>query len=674
MEKAFFDQILFGGDYNPEQWPEEVWKEDVNLLKKANINSATVNVFSWAKLQPSEEEFDFRQLDKIMDMLAKQGMKIVFATPTAAAPAWMFRKYPEIGKVDYENRRHRFGKRQCFCPNSEEYRRHASLLVDKLAARYHNHPNLVCWHVNNEYGAKCYCKTCEKKFQGWLKNRYGTLEHLNKAWNTGFWSFTIYDWEEIVVPNVLSSGIEEDVKSFAPAISLDYARFMNDATLENFIMEKKIIRKYSKDIPVTTNFMGTYKHLDYFKWAQHLDVVSWDCYPEADTPSSFTAMNHDLMRGLKNGQSFMLMEQTPSQATWQPCSTMKAPGVMRAQSYQALAHGADTVQFFQLRKSIGGCEQFHGAVIDHAGHGNTRIFREISQLGRELQGLGNQFLGAVSESNVGIVFDWENYWAVDYAAGLTKEVNYVEEIHRYYAYFHNRNIPVDMLNVHSDFSKYDLVIAPVLYMLSKETAEKINEYVKRGGSFVTTYLSGLIEESYNVHLGGYPGLLREVMGIWVEEIVPYAIGQREQVMLSDTGQMGSCDLIADVIHLEQAQPLAWFASDYYKGMPAVTVNQYGEGSAYYVGTRLEAELFSKVMDGIAKENGILPVVSENTQLEVTLRRKGDNRYYFVINHHKMALPLPKEFVGERDMITGRILTEADVEPAGVFLINRKAHS
>ncbi|NLW12854.1 MAG: beta-galactosidase, partial [Clostridiaceae bacterium] len=313
--KKFFDRILYGGDYNPNQWTRDVWQEDMYLFKQASINSATINVFSWAKIQPSEDCYDFSELDDIIAMLSQNGHDIVLATSTAAMPAWLVAKYPETTRTDYEGRHHKFGQRHNACPNSLVYQKYARLMASKLAERYGSDPHIVCWHVNNEYNGECYCENCERAFRVWLQNKYKTLDAVNSAWNTEFWGHTFYGWDEIVLPNALSEGIGSDKTAFA-GISIDYRRFMSDSMLENFKMERDAIREFDSETPITTNMMGTYKWIDYYKWAREVDIVSWDNYPAYDTPWSYVAMSHDLMRGLKQ-QPFMLMEQTPSQQNWQ---------------------------------------------------------------------------------------------------------------------------------------------------------------------------------------------------------------------------------------------------------------------------------------------------------------------------------------------------------------------
>lgn len=661
--KAKFNKMLYGGDYNPEQWPKDVWQQDMELFDKAGINSATINVFSWARIQPAEEVYDFRELDEIVDTLAKAGKQIVLATSTAALPAWMVKRYPEVARVDYEGRRHKFGQRHNACPNSPVYRHFVKELTARLAERYGSHEHVVCWHINNEYGGECYCENCEKAFRVWLRKKYGTIEALNKAWNLTFWGHNIYDWDEVVLPNALSEGIEGEEepgneKTAFAGISIDYRRFNSDSILDNFRLERDTIRQYDRDTPVTTNLMGTYKGLDYFKWAKEMDIVSWDNYPSYDTPWSTVAMRHDLMRGLKNAP-FMLMEQTPSQQNWQPYNSLKKPGQMRAQSWQTVAHGADTIQFFQLRRSVGGCEKFHGAVIGHAGSDQTRVFREVAQLGEELNRIGDSIIGSKTESKVGIMFDWDNYWALEYTSGPNKDLKYVDQITRYYEYFYSKNMSVDLIPVDADFSRYDLVAAPVLYMVKEGMAKALERYVAEGGTLVTGFMSGIVNESDNVHLGGYPGPLRALAGIWAEEIDALAPEQSNEILFTD-GTKACCGLLCDILHLEGAEEIARYGSNFYAGTPAVTKNAFGKGYTYYVGTVLSEDGLEKVLDLACDGAGVASVIGEETELEVTRRISDAGAVYFVMNFKDQELPLPTVFAGKKDLLSGQTMEEGEM--------------
>ena len=646
-----FGRILYGGDYNPNQWPKEIWDQDMVYFRDAHINSATINVFSWAKIQPAEDTYYFDELDEIVEMLSKENYDIVLATSTGAMPAWLYKKYPEVARTDYFGRHHKFGQRHNHCPNSLVFQKYAKALVEKLAERYAHNPHVTCWHISNEYGGECYCENCEKAFRVWLKNKYGTIEVVNKAWNMEFWGHTVYDWDEIVLPNALGDGMENGTDTAFAGLSVDYRRFMSDSMLENYKMERDVVRRYNPDTIITTNLMGTYKFLDYFKWAKEMDIVSWDNYPSYNTPWSFTAMSHDLMRGLKDAP-FMLLEQTPSQQNWQPYNSLKKPGQMRAQSIQTMAHGADTVQFFQLRRSVGGCEKFHGAVIGHVGHNNTRVFREVKQLGEELERLGTSTLGSVNRADVGIIFDWDNYWALDYTSGPTEDLKYVDQIHHYYKFFYDNNIGVNMIPVDADFSKYKIVVAPVLYMVKEGMKEALTKFVENGGILITTFMSGLVNESDNVHLGGYPGPLRELAGVWVEEIDALAPEQTNTITFTDGTRM-SCNLLCDLMHLEGAQLLASYDENFYAGMPAITKNTFGKGCTYYIGTNMGQEGIDKVLKMATQQAGVHPVVKEPTALEVVCRKTAGSTHYYIFNFKETEIVIPDQFVGYTDLLTGK---------------------
>ena len=646
-----FKRILYGGDYNPNQWTKDIWQGDMRIFKDAHINTATINVFSWAKIQPSEHEYNFDELDEIVDMLSKENYDIVFATSTAALPGWMVRKYPEVMFTDYEGRQHKFGGRHNACPNSLVFKHYARELAYKLAERYADNPHVTCWHVSNEYGNECFCENCQKAFRVWLKDKYKTIDALNRAWNMEFWGHTVYDWDDVVPPNALSDGIGSEKTAFA-GISIDYRRFYSDSQLACFKMERDAIRSVKPDAFVTTNLMGTFKGLDYFKWAKEMDVVSWDNYPSYDTPWSSIAMTHDLMRGLKD-EPFMLMEQTPSQQNWQKYNSLKRPGQMRAQSYQTLAHGADTIQFFQLRRSVGGCEKFHGAVIAHAGSENTRVFREVAQLGAELESFGDRTLGSRNEAEVGLIFDWDNYWALEYTSGPSEDLKYVDQIHQYYQYFYKKNIGVDMIPVDADFSKYKIVVAPVLYMVKDGMKEALENFVKNGGILITTFMSGIVGQSDNVYLGGYPGPLREMAGVWVEEIDALAPEQKNKAKFAD-GSTAACGLLCDLMHLEGAKELASYEEDFYAGMPAASKNTYGKGTTYYIATQFEEEGLAKILDQAVQEAGVSSVIPEETGLEVVTRVSDTTRFYFVMNFTDEEQILPESLTGKKDMISQKM--------------------
>jgi len=644
--KRIFDhnKIAYGGDYNPEQWPEEVWQEDMRMFKKAHIDIVTLNVFSWAALQPSENVYDFEKLDKIIKLCSENGLKICLATSTATHPAWMARKYPEVLRTDIQGRKHKFGGRENSCPNSPVFRKYSARLAGKLAERYGSNPSIVAWHISNEYSGECYCENCEKAFRVWLKDRYKTIDEVNKAWDSAFWGHTFYDFDDIVLPSELTEhfSMYGRERTTFQGISLDYRRFNSESILNCYRLEYDAIRKYVPDTPITTNMMGFYYPLDYHKWAPFVDFASWDSYPGPDEPDGHIALSHELIKGLKRDKPFCLMEQTPSVTNWHAYNKLKRPGDMRRLSYQAVAHGSDTVMFFQMRRSIGACEKYHGAVIDHAGSEDTRVFREITALGEELDRLGDRTLGSLAKPKAAIVFDWDNWWGISYSAGPSILIDYHEELYRYYNALHKRHIACDVIGTSDSLDRYDLVIAPILYMVKDGYDEKIRKFVKNGGSFVTTYFSGYVGDSDLVY-GAYPGKLRDILGIWVEE--SDALPEGEENSFTYDGKSMPAKVLCDIIRPEGAEVLGRYEKDFYSGEAVITKNSFGEGKAYYVGTESGEGFYDRLIYDITKEKGISGVMdpaegrdgfSEEMfdGLEITRRFSEDKEYTFIINHSK----------------------------------------
>ncbi|WP_248929140.1 beta-galactosidase [Paenibacillus hamazuiensis] len=668
-KNAVLKDMFYGGDYNPEQWSEDVWQDDMRLMKKAGVNIVSVGIFSWAVLQTSPDTYDFGWLDRMMDLLAQNGIYADLATATASPPAWMARHYPDSLPVDENGVRYSQGARQHYCPNSKAFRLLAAKLVRKLAERYKHHPALAMWHINNEYGchiSRCYCDQCAAEFRVWLQKRYGTLDELNARWGTNFWSQKYYDWEEIGLPRKTPTYPN-------PGQDLDYARFMSDSLLECYLTEYRILREETPGIPIMTNFMGFFKPLDYFEWAKHMDVVTWDSYPEptAGIPVG-AAMAHDLMRSLKGGEPFILMEQVTSQVNWRRHNPVKRPGVMRLWSYQTVARGGDGVMFFQWRQSRAGAEKFHGAMVSHTGDENSRVYREVEQLGNELKRL-TPVVGSRVKAKVAILFDWHNWWALELSSKPNWDVRYVEQIAHYYKPLFEQNIAVDFVQPTGDLSGYSVVFAPTLYMVEPGVKENLESYVAGGGTLLTTFFSGMVDENDRIHLGGYPAPLRKLLGLTVEELDPMLPEQTNRIVVSGLAPEADgeyeCSLWADVIRLEGAQALAAFAEDFYAGGPAVTVNAFGSGKAYYVGTRGEESFTSRLVAKVLADAGVQAPLAAEPGVEVQCREKEDQRFVFVLNH----LPRPASITlpaGEhRELIGGEALSGTlELAPNGVAVM------
>ena len=631
MKKA--DRIYYGGDYNPDQWGDAVIDEDMRLFQKAGINLLTLPVFSWARLEPDEGVYCFDWLDRIIDKIWEHGIYVCLATPTTAQPAWLSTRYPEVLPVDIAGRRRTHGMRVFFCVNSLKYRERAAAIAAEMAIRYAHHPALAMWHVSNEYGTYCYCPNCQAKFRVWLKRRYGTVEELNNRWHTTFWGRIVSDFEEVTLPTELN-----DDYRFNPAIQLDYMRFVTDSTAECFVNEYQVLKSYNPDIPIQTNMSGYIKKLDQFTLTKNLDIVGWDNYPWPDDPPYFVAMKHDIMRGLKGGQSFILTEQSPNQQNWQPYNLLKRPGEVRRLSYQAMAHGADTCLFFQMRQSIGGQEKFHGAIISHNGREDTRVFRESMELGKELAAIGDAFLEGRTPAKVGMLFDWNNWWALELASGPSRDMDYLKTFSLYYKTMYSQNIAVDVLRFGADLTGYEIIVAPMLYMTKEGVAEQLTEFVEKGGTVVTTVMSGLADENDRCIFGAYPGKLKEMLGIWVEETDALRPYEKNVMKLTDSLVLPEkeyeCGFLCDIIHAEDAQVLAAYGEDFYAGGPCVTVNEYGQGKAYYIGTQPEQDFLEELMKVIVKDSGIKPLYPAEAGMELTRRVSEKGDVVFAINHNK----------------------------------------
>ena len=416
--------------------------------------------------------------------------------------------------------------------------------------------------------------------------------------------------------------------------------------------------------------MGSYKMLDYQKWARSMDFISWDNYPAYNAYPAQVAMQHDLMRGIKGGKPFALMEQTPSVSNWHIYCKLKRPGVMRLWSYQAVAHGADTVMFFQMRRSIGACEKYHGAVIDHVGNENTRVFREITALGEELDRIGNETLGSRTDAKVAIVFDWDNWWAAEYSAGPSRLIDYCKEVGTYHRALSEKNISVDFVSVEDDLSSYKLVIAPLLYMCKDGFDEKIREYVRNGGRFLTTFFSGYVEDHDLVVTGGYPGRLKDILGIWVEE--SDALPEGEANSFTYKGKNYPAAVLCDLLHLQGAEGLSVYESDFYENMPVLTCNRFGEGKAYYVATHSSDEFYKHFLGEICEELDIHPVAEVPEDVEATVRENEKGSFLFLLNHGEKAAEIILDREGI-DLISGRSVQAGDsitLEKTGVAIIKR----
>ncbi|MGF7030835.1 beta-galactosidase [Paenibacillus mucilaginosus] len=654
--------MLHGADYNPDQWQKypEILKEDLRLMKLAKCNVMSVGIFAWAALEPEEGRYEWAWMDRLLDSFAENGIYAFLATPSGARPAWMSAKYPEVLRTGANRVRNLHGQRHNHCYTSPVYREKVGQINRLLAERYSQHPAVIGWHISNEYGGECHCEYCQDAFRGWLQKRYGTLEALNDAWWTSFWSHTYTDWSQVESP-------APHGESFVHAMNLDWKRFVTDQTVDFMKHEIAPLKDVNPELPVTTNLMENFEGLNYWKFAEALDFVSWDAYPtwhdnEGDIGQAVRfAFFHDINRSLKGGQPFLLMESTPSLTNWQEVSKLKKPGMHLLSSLQAVAHGSDSVQYFQWRKSRGSSEKLHGAVVDHAGHEHTRVFRDVTTVGEALEKLA-EVVGTSVEPEVAILYDWENRWAVKDSQGPRNiGIHHEETVLEHYKPFWSRGIPVDILSMDCDISKYKIVVAPMLYMVRAGVGERLEKFVENGGTLVTTYWSGIVDESDLCFLGGFPGPLRRTLGIWSEEIDGLHDGQTNSVVAAEgapSALKASYEAyeLCDLLHLEGAEALASYGDDFYAGRPALTVNRLGEGKAYYIASRNKAPFHDDFYGSILAETGVKPVLPGTLPEGVTAQKRtdGEHDYVFLLNFSSSEAVVELQQAGDyTELLSGR---------------------
>ncbi|MFF4508316.1 beta-galactosidase [Streptomyces sp. NPDC001401] len=654
--------IAYGGDYNPEQWPEEVWAEDMRLMAEAGVTMVSVNIFSWALLEPSEGAYDFSRLDRILDMLHAHGIAADLATPTAAPPAWFFVQHPEALPVDKDGRRLSYGSRQTFCPSSPAYREAALRITGELARRYADHPAVVMWHVHNEYGchnAECHCDTSAEAFRVWLQDRYASLDALNHAWGTTFWSQWYYDWDQILPPR--ATGAVPN-----PTHQLDWRRFCSDALLSLYEAERDVLRAAAPATPATTNFMVMYNFdaLDYWRWAPQLDIVSNDHYLQSADPESQIdiALSGDLVRSLAGGP-WLLMEHSTGAVNWQPVNRAKTAGELRRNALGHVARGADGIAYFQWRAAKAGAEQWHSAMLPHAGT-DSRIWQDVVQLGADLRALA-EVRGSTTPAQVAVAWDWNARWALELPSQPSGELHFQDLVRAWYEPLWRAGVAVDFVRPDADLSPYRLVLAPSLYLVDDEGAANLTAFAEQGGTLAVGFHSGMVDANCHVRLGGYPGAFREALGVRTDELFPLLPG--ESVGLSDGG---TGVLWSERVRLEGAEAVASYTDGPLTGVPAVTRNAHGAGTAWYLATQPDPTTLAGLLDRIRTESGVDPVRTTAPGVEAALRRGPDADYLFLINHTDRATEVAVA-PGATELLTGKPVPGTVTVPAGEVAVVRE---
>ena len=666
-----FPHFIHGADYNPEQWihDKSVWDKDMELMQEAGCNEMSVGIFSWSMLEPREGEYDFSFLDEIIEKIHENGGKVILATPSGARPHWMADKYPEVLRVDSFGRRAGFGGRHNHCFTSPIYREKVRQMNTRLAQRYGNHPAVIAWHISNEYSGDCRCDHCKEAFRSFLREKFhDDIQELNRAYWTTFWSHTYDSFDQIDPPG---PGAETGIHG----LNLDWHRFVTKQTMDFIENEAAPIREFSPQLPVTINMMFEFYDLNYHEVAKVIDFASWDSYPEwhngddADIAQK-TAFWHDLYRSLKQ-KPFLLMESTPSGVNWKPYNKPKRPGMDVLSSLQAVAHGSDSVQYFQWRKSRGSSEKFHGAVVGHDGTADTRVFKSVQRTGAILKEI-DEIAGTMTDAKAAVIFDWENMWALDDCQGYANaSKKYFETCYAYHKQFWQRGIDCDVISSHADLSKYKIVVAPMLYLADDEVIDSFSKYVSEGGYLYATYMLGTVDENDLCRLGGIPaGKLTEIFGLTAEEIdVLYPVEVQHAEFGGKTYEIID---YAEVLRVQSAKSLANYADEWYGNTPCVTENSYGKGKAIYQACRDKGELTSAVFDKVLSGVGLTPLLASSLPHGVTAHSRTDGvyTYLFVENYSRESVE-----VGLRapmfNLLTSETEESAKLPPYG-FAIYRKA--
>lgn len=660
-----FPHMLHGGDYNPEQWLDqpEVLEEDIRLFRKAHINCVSLGIFSWAKLEPEEGVYDFGWLDEIIDRLYANGIYTVLATPSGARPQWLAQKYPEVLRVRPDGLRNFYGHRQNHCYTSPLYREKVTQIDTRLAEHYANHPAVILWHISNEFGGECHCELCQAAFREWVQKKYGTLDKLNHAWWANFWSHTYTDWSQVHSPSPVG-------ETSVHGLDLDWRRFVTHQTIDFMKTEIAAVKAVNPDIPVTTNMMTMYTYeLNYFAFRDALDVISWDNYPEWHNPymgneevAKDCAMTHDMMRSLQK-KPFLLMECTPNATNWQGVSKLKKPGMHQLSVIEAVAHGADSGQYFQLRQSRGSCEKFHSAVISNTGTENTRTFREVTDIGAVLEQLSDRVYGSGTPAETAILFDTENKWALDKCQGPRNiGLDYFGNIRRNYSYFWKNGINVDIIDSTFDLSGYKLVIAPMLYLFRDGIQEKLRRFVRDGGTLVTTCFTGVVNDTDLSFLGEATGdKLSDVLGLWVEEVD--SLYDCESNRTTWNGKSYSLKELCEICHPTTCETLAVYETDFYAGKPVLTKNQFGKGVAYHVSASADTDFFHALYAKLAAACDLTYAIRTAVPdgISLTWRQSDTEKLIFVQNFGDSAaavqLDQPYENVLTGETVSGSLNIE-----------------
>lgn len=632
---------LFGVDYYPEHWPRERWAVDARMMREMGITIVRMAEFSWSKWEPREGEFHFEDLDEVIDILAKEGIDCILGTPTAAPPAWIIRQNPEIQPVDAHGLTRSFGGRHHDCQSNPVYRAHIRRFVTAFAQHYADNPHMVGWQVDNElgnsHGGLCFCPHCEARFRLWLKEKYGSIDRLNECWGTAFWSQGYASFDEVMSPKATASGHN-------PSHQLDWKRFCSDLVAEFHQFQADILRKAAPDKFITHNMMGFSDKVDYCKLGQQLDFASHDQYPGGhfharhdEFRGDFHAAEVDFIRSTMQ-KPFWIMEQQSGITGWEILGRAPQPGQLGLWAMQCVAHGADTIVFFRWRSCVMGTEQYWHGILPHNGVPG-RYYREIKAFMAQYAPLLAQLQGAMPRKEAAILFSYDQEYAFTIQPHHP-DLRYTGHLLTYYSALYRRNIPVDFVHAHQDWSGYKVLIAPLQFLMTPELSAKMHDYVAQGGTLVLDFRSG-VKDAHNIAISNdaVPCMVNDLCGLTVTE---YDCLRDTSGLVRWGDQELPCRCWSDVVELTTAEPLAVYAKEFYAGTPAITRNQCGAGRVYYIGTEMEPALADRFTQELVDATGLAPLLDTPFGVEAVHRDTADRRFIFLLNHtsesHSLTLP------------------------------------
>ncbi|MCX6345546.1 MAG: beta-galactosidase [Armatimonadetes bacterium] len=629
--------MRFGADYYPEHWPEERWETDARMMKEAGFNITRLAEFAWVKMEPREGEFDFDWLLRAINILNDHGIQSVIGTPTATPPAWLCINKPSVMRVNEQRQQITFGNRQQSCINQPEYLEACDHIIEALADAMDGNDGVYGWQIDNEFWAPCYCDECQKLFQKWLQEKYGTLQALEAAWGAIFWSQTYTDWRQIPLPWATSGAPN-------PSLALDYRRFISDS-YESFTKRQiKLIRQYS-DKPITHNFMGiSPDEINYQQIADHLDFASWDNYPFGSADPAMIAAGHDITRGYLR-KNFWMMEQMSGPGGWGEMSASPRPGRIREWTYQAIARGADAMIYFRWRVCRSGTEQYWHGILNHDGATNRR-YSEIKRTRDELLKFEDLLEGTTVKAEVAFLNDYDSRFAFRYQKS-NSELSYVKTLVSLYKGFFENNIAVDILTKDADLSGYKVVVAPAHFVLTKKRAALLKDYVQNGGTLVMTYRSAVKDATGLIFDEPLPGLLQDVFGVVVKEYHSPEASEENMIwgsMGEINGHTSRVNVWLDLLELRGAEVMAKYDGGFISYGVAITRNSFGKGKAYYIGTQPESDFMITLMDAVAKDAGVTLGIPTPQDVEACERVGEGKKLTFIINHteqtQNVSIPEP----------------------------------